>query len=377
MRLDYDIGIAGGGLAGLTTAIQLRKKGYSVILFEKKTYPFSRVCGEYISNESRNYLISCGIDIPALQLPEIKKLLVSAPNGNLLKADLDMGGFGISRYKLDNMLYQQAVALGVDVMTNTTVTDLLSGNNGIQFLPTSKGTYRVKMAVGAFGKRSKIDVLWHRDFVINKPNALNNFIGVKYHIQTDFPEDTIALHNFKDGYCGISKVEENKYCLCYLTTAANLQQSGGIRAMERSVLYQNKHLKKIFENSIYIFKNPVSVSQISFDNKETVYRNTPLIGDAAGMITPLCGNGMSMAMHGGKLLTEAINTYLKSNISYDEMLKRYEAEWNTRFAARLKTGRWIQKRFGKSWQTNLFIGLLKHNNWLMQKLIQQTHGDVF
>ena len=43
---DYDIGIVGGGLAGLTAAIQLRKKGYAVALWEKNSYPFHRACGE-------------------------------------------------------------------------------------------------------------------------------------------------------------------------------------------------------------------------------------------------------------------------------------------------------------------------------------------
>ncbi|MCH5683888.1 NAD(P)-binding protein [Niabella sp. W65] len=105
---DYDIGIAGGGLAGVTAAIQLRKKGYAVALWEKNKYPFHRVCGEYISKESWNYLQSCGIDLPALELPEINKLEVSAPNGALLKSRLDLGGFGISRYRLDYLLYEEA-----------------------------------------------------------------------------------------------------------------------------------------------------------------------------------------------------------------------------------------------------------------------------
>ena len=45
----YDLAIIGGGLAGLTLAIQVRRMGHSVILFEKEKYPFHRVCGEYIS----------------------------------------------------------------------------------------------------------------------------------------------------------------------------------------------------------------------------------------------------------------------------------------------------------------------------------------
>ena len=58
----YDVAIAGGGLAGLALSIQLAKQGYRVILFEKESYPFHRVCGEYISNESWPFLESLGLD---------------------------------------------------------------------------------------------------------------------------------------------------------------------------------------------------------------------------------------------------------------------------------------------------------------------------
>ena len=58
-------------------------------------------------------------------------------------------------------------------------------------------------------------------------------MGVKYHIRTDFPKDLIALHNFKDGYCGISAIEDNRYCLCYLTDRNNVKKYGTIAEMER------------------------------------------------------------------------------------------------------------------------------------------------
>ncbi|MCH5598509.1 NAD(P)/FAD-dependent oxidoreductase [Niabella ginsengisoli] len=283
---DYDIGIVGGGLAGLTTAIQLKKKGYAVILFEKNKYPFHRVCGEYISLENWDYLLDCGVDLTALKLPIIKKLEVSAPNGAMLKTDLDLGGFGISRFMLDHILYEKAKPAGVIILEGTKVDDIIY-KDGYYAISCGAEIYNVKLALGSFGKRSNIDVKWRRNFVSKKKTALNNYVGIKYHIKTDFPEDTIALHNFKDGYCGISKIEADKYCLCYLTTAANLQASGSIKEMERSILYQNKYLEQIFENSEFIFDEPVSISQISFDNKEVVYNSMPFAGDACGMITPL------------------------------------------------------------------------------------------
>ncbi|GAB3430840.1 NAD(P)/FAD-dependent oxidoreductase [Niabella aquatica] len=376
MITDYDIIIVGGGLAGLTTAIQLRKKGYSVVLFEKNPYPFHRVCGEYISLESWNYLSDCGIDLQSLDLPVIKKLQVSAPNGNILKADLDLGGFGISRFKLDHLLYEEAKSQGVTVFENTRIDDIIF-IDGYYKAITGNKAYTARLALGSFGKRSQLDVKWKRRFVMQRPNKLNNYIGVKYHIKTVFPADTIALHNFRNGYCGISKIEEDKYCLCYLTTAANLQASGGIREMEKSVLYKNAYLQQLFENSEFLFNQPVSISQVSFANKEIVYNHIPLAGDACGMITPLCGNGMSMAMHSGKIFTGLATAYLQQKISLEKMLHLYRHSWRKQFAGRLQTGRLVQNNFGKEWQTNCFICFMKRMPWLTRHIIKSTHGKTF
>ena len=112
----YDTAVVGGGLAGLCLSIQLSKVGHSVILFEKETYPFHKVCGEYISMESFPFLESLGLPLSEMNLPIIKNLQLSAPNGNLLQMPLPLGGFGISRYKLDAALKNIAEENGVTVL---------------------------------------------------------------------------------------------------------------------------------------------------------------------------------------------------------------------------------------------------------------------
>src|SRR5690349_8762229 len=113
MRTDYDIAVIGGGLAGLATAIQLSKNGYSVILFEKEAYPFHKVCGEYVSLESKDFLASLGLPLNRLDLPLIDTLLLTAPNGKAFRTKLPLGGFGISRYLLDGLLAEEARKNGV------------------------------------------------------------------------------------------------------------------------------------------------------------------------------------------------------------------------------------------------------------------------
>ncbi len=369
--------MVGGGLAGLALSIQLAKLGYAVALFEKEKYPFHKVCGEYISLESWNFLEELGLPLSDLKLPIITKLLVTAPNGNKLEQELPLGGFGISRYKLDAALKEIAFKNSVEIFENCKVTGavFLTDEFDVQ---TSLGRFTSRICCGSFGKRSNLDVKWNRSFVNLKPGKLNNYIGVKYHVKTKFPADTIALHNFKNGYCGISQVEEGKYCLCYLTNAENLKaNNNSIQEMEKKVLQKNPHLRHIFENSEILYESPVTISQISFNKKTQVENNVLLLGDAAGMITPLCGNGMSMALHGSKIAAGFIHKFLNGEISRGVLERDYAAKWRSTFNKRLKTGRLIQSLFGKVWVTNLFISFMKKTPSLTKALIRQTHGDPF
>jgi menaquinone-9 beta-reductase len=372
-----DLAIVGGGLAGLSLAIQARAQGLKVALFEKETYPFHRVCGEYISMESLPFLESLGLPLGEMELPRIKRLKVSAPNGKLIEQDLPLGGFGISRYLLDYRLAVIAKKNGVNVFENTKVFDIQFEKNKF-IISTQNGSFSATAVSGTFGKRSNLDIKWQRPFTSEKPNSLNNYIGVKYHVVTDFPYDMIALHNFENGYCGISAVEEGKYCLCYLTTAENLKKNNhSIKEMEKNVLFQNPHLKKIFSMARFERADPVTISQISFEKKGLLENHVLMIGDAGGMITPLCGNGMSMALHGSKIAAGVLIPFLKGEMSRDEMEKKYIQSWNEKFAGRLRTGRMIQSLFGKPAITNVFLSVMKPFPSIISKLIRQTHGEPF
>ncbi|MFN8243835.1 MAG: NAD(P)/FAD-dependent oxidoreductase [Ferruginibacter sp.] len=373
----YDITVIGGGLAGLSAAIQLAKAGYAVALFEKEKYPFNKVCGEYISLESERFLEELGVSATALRLPRIAKLRVSAPDGCQLEHPLPLGGFGISRYKLDTLLKEIAGEQGVVVYEECKVDDVIF-MNGTFHLQTTNGRYCSTVCCGSFGKRSNLDVKWHRPFITKKPGKLNNYIAVKYHVRTDFPDDTIALHNFSNGYCGISRIEDDKYCLCYLTNAQNLKDNGNsITEMEQNVLHRNPHLKAIFENCEMLLAAPVTISQISFFPKSQVDNHILLLGDAAGVITPLCGNGMSMALHSSKIAAALISRFMKKEIEREQMEKMYIEEWEKNFAGRLKTGRRVQRFFGHNRLTSLFIRLMKKLPGLTTYIIRKTHGRPF
>ena len=379
MEVDttYELAIVGGGLAGLALSIQIVREGYKVILFEKEQYPFHRVCGEYISLESWGFLQKLGVDLESLNVSQIKRLCVSAMNGRSFEQELPLGGFGISRYKLDHTLVQIAKQNGVIVYEQTRVNDIRF-SEGYFTIESSKGNFKARVAAGCHGKRSNLDVKWKRPFIVAKKNKLNNYIGIKYHIQYNFPDDLIALHNFKKGYCGISKVEGDQYCLCYLTTADNLQHSeNDIKKMEQTVLSANPHLKKIFNECKMVRDEPVIISQISFDKKELVEDHVLMIGDAAGMITPLCGNGMSMALHASKIAAEKTQAFLKGTISRELMEQNYSSDWKKNFQNRMRAGRMLQRLFNNDGLTTLIITLGRSFPVMIRTLVRKTHGSPF
>jgi len=376
-QYDFDIAIIGGGLAGLTLAIQGADAGYRVIVFEKETYPFHKVCGEYISMESWDFLVRCGVPLGDWSLPLINQLTVSDTKGKEYGFQLPLGGFGVSRYQLDNALYEIALQKGVTILTSCKVNDVVYADDHFT-IQTTDSNFTAATTAGCFGKRSNLDVKWSRDFTEAKPNKINNFIGVKYHIQYPHPAGTISLHNFKDGYCGISRIENDTCCLCYLTTAENLRKSGNsIIEMEKNILAKNKQLQKIFEEAKHLYEQPLTISQISFQQKTQVENHVLMLGDAAGMITPLCGNGMSMAMHAGKIAFDNIRNFLAGITSRAGMEKQYKKQWQKQFGFRTRVGRIVQYFFGGSWGTSVFLKAMSGFPGLSRIVIEKTHGKRF
>ncbi len=370
--MKYDVAIIGGGLAGLSMSIELARAGFSVVLFEKNTYPFHKVCGEYISNESVSYLQHLGADLEALDAKPIHRLRITLTSGSSLQSQLPLGGIGISRYALDEALAERARHEGVTVCDGTTVKNLSDG-----ILETSAGAFEASLVIGAHGKRSTIDKQLNRDFIQKPLPASENFIGVKYHVKADLPQDLIELHLFHEGYCGISAIEGDRYCMCYLSKASNLKKGMTISDMEQLVLSRNPNLADYFNRFERLYDEPKVISQVNFQNKEKGNSEVLFAGDAAGLIAPLSGNGMSMALHSGYLLHQQVSAHLKGQISAREMTSNYERDWQRAFGHRFSFARWMQRAF---FSPPLMEALVQSANFfppLATVMIKQTHGKPF
>ena len=367
---SVDVVVIGGGLAGLCCSIHLTKHEFKVILIEKNNYPKHKVCGEYISNEVLPYLKYLGFNPFTYGAKSISEFELTTHNNKSIVAKLPLGGFGISRYKLDHELYLLAKKEGVQIIQDSVVDVQLVED---YFLTTSKSNNSItsKLVVGAFGKRSNLDVHFKRDFIKKK----SPYLGVKIHASGQFPDDKVALHNFKGGYCGVSKVENDHINLCYITSFDAFKQYKDIDQFQESVVYKNEALKRIFKNTDKVFDNPLTISQISFETKSPIENHMIMCGDSAGMIHPLCGNGMGMAIRSAKIASDLMIDFLNEKISTRQQLENsYTKSWKKTFGFRLKVGHTIAYLFRQDWLAPKLLVLLRRLPFLLPRIIRMTHG---
>jgi len=365
----FDVIIIGGGLAGLTSALDLSQSGLEVLVIEKENYPKHKVCGEYVSNEVLPYLKRLGLDILSTKADLIHRLVLSSKTGDSVDVELPLGGFGMSRYALDTLLYEKAKANGVSFKFEI-ATDVFFENEQFR-IKTNEQDYYSDLAIGSFGKRSALDKKLNRDFIQQK----TPWVGIKAHYQSDdFPEGEVQLHNFDGGYCGLSKTETGAVNFCYLAHYDSFKKEASIENFNQNILSRNPHLKSFLDNSNLLFDKHLAISQISFQNKKPVENHILMAGDAAGLIHPLCGNGMAMAIHSAKLVSDKIKAF-KTHQDRKQLEANYSLIWNKTFRKRLHFGSIFQRILLQPKFTTLGMSIVSKTPFLLKKMIQQTHGQ--
>jgi flavin-dependent dehydrogenase len=365
---DYQIIIVGGGLAGLTAAIHLGMAGTSVLLIEKYAYPKHKVCGEYVSNEVIDYVRQLGVDPMVLGAKKISTFEFTGRSGKGLSVDLEMGGFGISRFAFDAALVARAQSCGVHVLQDTVEAIHFIKNKFT--VKTVDRIFNAFFVVGAYGKRSGLDKTLSRNFIQQK----SPWMAVKAHYHGSFDDALVALHHFEGGYCGLSKVESNHINACYLAHYSVFKKYKDVVVFEQEVLRKNKALHDFFDTSVMAFEKPLTISQISFQKKSPVDQHICMIGDSAGLIHPLCGNGMAMAIHSAKLFCDVLLKHRIKTEMRGAIEKEYTHQWKATFDSRMRTGKLIQNGLQHTGITRAGVAVLQHAPSLLKRVIKATHG---
>ncbi|MDT0641838.1 NAD(P)/FAD-dependent oxidoreductase [Zunongwangia sp. F363] len=368
---DADIVIIGGGLAGLTAAIHLASSNLNVILIEKENFPHHKVCGEYLSTEILPYIKALEVDILSLKPKKITRLEFSTPNGSTISSGLKMGGLGVSRFILDNYLYEKALERGARILQDT-VTNVEYKDDNFTIDCAGENQIKASFVLGAHGKRSLMDKKLQREFIQKK----SGWLAVKAHYRHDgFDDNLVALNNFRGGYCGLSKVENGNVNVCYLATYESFRNYKNPQDYKEHVLSANPVLNKFFEHAEPVFEKDLTIAQVSFEKKSMVENHVLMMGDAAGLIHPLCGNGMAMAIHSAKIASEAVLGYYKGQEKGRKALElRYKEEWVKNFKNRMLTGIMLQKILLNPGLAEISQNLLGTMPSLLPRIIKRTHG---
>ena len=377
----YDVAIVGGGPAGCSAALTLARLGARVVLFEANTYPHDKLCGEFLSPECAESLDELGLTglLSELNPARIQSVRLTAPGGTIWEAQLTAPGWGLSREVLDASLAQRARSLGVQVQEGTTINNVLGNlKDGFELAGRTQSgqlTVQTRTVISAHGKRANIDRVLGRSFF----NRSEPFMAIKAHFSGPALPERVELHAFPGGYCGISEIEAGNHNACLLIHRSAFQkaQFSGANHLDSFVKWmqgENQYLQEWFSKARRTQKSWISIAQIPFARKRVIVNDILMAGDAAGLIAPLAGDGIAMALDGGILAAKSIAAFLEGRLSEAELRDQYPRAWNSRFARRLRLGLVLQALMMRPGWLRYGLSVLNSVPALGRFLVAQTRG---
>ncbi len=370
----YDAIIIGAGLAGCSSAIQLAQRGYRVLLLEQQRYPTHKLCGEFLSVEVISIFERLGIleAVRSAGAVPIRHASVTTCTGQSFHSNLPGTALGLSRYQLDLILMQRAEAVGATCQDGTAVTAIAGSLHQGFAVTTRQDRFTARMVIGAYGKRSGLDRSLTRPFV-QRPSP---FVASKAHYTGIELPSVVELHAFPGGYCGLSQIEAGRINVCWIGHDQKMKAAAGT-GDRNSVLYQNPVLAERLASMDCISSASQALSQITFELKGKFDQDVWMIGDTAGMIAPLCGDGMAMALRSAELAVPMAADFLQGELEIDRLKRRYTKAWNTEFRTRLQLGRLMHYGFIYPAIAHIGVQLCHQIPAVGDALIRATRGTSY
>ena len=335
---SVDVAIIGAGPAGSTLASLLAIRGISVALIERDSFPRDKLCGEFLSYDALP--IADALEItPALDragAPLIRHCRMIGRR-RTFAFDLPWPARGVSRVLLDELLYRNAIGRGA-VEVHATATAVSADR-----VETAEGPIVARAVIGAWGRWGRFDALLGRGFV--RDQAHRNF-GFKRHYRPatssagSIPSETIDLHSFRGGYLGVNAVEGGLVNICGLVAARRLTAlRGKWQAFVETLQAEEPLLDQLYRAHDPAQEGFLSSEPVIFRARSACEGGIFMVGDASGVIDPLTGNGMAMAMQSALLAAGAVHQLLDHAGDRSEVEKRYRMEHAAMFARRIAWSR--------------------------------------
>lgn len=326
MIRHFDLAVIGGGPAGTSAAITMRRLGFDVLLLEAGRFPRQKVCGEFISPEASTLLSDLLAD-PGLfaRAPSIReaRIFLDVSRATLRLAQ---SAAGISRYHLDAALWQSAAEAGCVVREQMCVNSVIRCRNGFA-IDVESEQITARAVINAAGRWSRLR---------KRPvSAAEHWIGLKGHFFEEPAGQCCDLYFFRGGYCGVQPLGNG------VVNAAAMVKPAVAKTLE-SVFALNRSLKERTRNWTPA-SDPISTAPLLFRDPITSEDGVLLVGDAAAFLDPFAGDGISIALHSGRKAAEALDPFLHADCTLEEAKRRYDHDYRRliqpalRGARRLRT----------------------------------------
>ena len=354
----FDVAIAGAGPAGTSAAIRLALAGARVLLLEEKKFPRAKLCGEFISPECLNHFRELGVmdRMLAAGANRLGETVFYSARGRQIAVPSEwftagVPALGLSRSEMDHRLLERAKAVGVSVLEEARVTDLLLVNDvvcGVKVKTFAGGSeYRARITIDATGRARALARHFDRR-LSGAARRRHNLVAFKAHLEnTGVAPGVCEIYSYPGGYGGLSEIENGLSNLCFIVAAHDVRRrASDPDRMLREVVMQNLRAANTLENA-RLHSPWLSVSLEGFGRKTLTPANGLLsIGDAASFIDPFTGSGMLMALESGAVVANAIVPLLK--FADDGKLiallgKQYEREYGRRFNSRLRVSGMLRR----------------------------------
>ena len=314
----------GAGPAGATLAALLAGRGVRVALIDRDKFPRDKVCGEFLSYDALPVLEPLGVldELDRVGAPRIGHCRIIGSR-RTYAFDFPRAARGVSRWFLDELLVRTAKAKGAVIREGQAVAEL--------------SELKATVVAGAWGRWGRFDQQMHRGFV--RDRAHRNF-GFKRHYRGPHEQGVIELHAFRRGYLGVNCVEGGITNICGLVHATRLAGHKGrwdtfietLRAEEPSL------------ETLYAAQEPaqddfLSSEPVIFRSRSAVEGGVFMIGDASGVIDPLTGNGMAMAVQSALLAAPLLLRLVEQPSRRAEIEAEYRRTHHRFFASRIAWSR--------------------------------------
>ena len=316
-----DVVIVGGGLAGAATALSLRRAGASVVVVDKASFPRDKPCGEGLLPHgiTRLHTLGCGDILDAAGGQPFRGILYHC-HGVVARGDFQDGalGRGIRRRHLDSAMRDRCAAVGVELIEATVkavdvdgIGPVAGGGRHAPVQVTLNDGRRLegRVLVGADGPRSLVrHSLGLDDGVPRRPRY-----ALRQHFTladgAEMP-DRVEVHVQSGHELYVTPVEPGVVGVAALLEKPTMTALEGPKtARLRSLIDGCAPLQERLAGSIAV-DEALACGPLRVRAKAVFKGPAVLVGDAAGYVDAITGEGMSLALHTALSASSAIEAVL-------------------------------------------------------------------